>query len=166
MVRALLLLAILLSTSGVRADDTCPAPDLAPLVAELTAWIADNSALDTTGIETMPPHIVFCAPQDHLAYGGGELIVEKDMLAAYDLTARRIYLVEPWDITAPRAISILLHELVHAAQFDSLEWDCSQAAEWQAYRLQAVWLAEQGMVAGFDWADIALRSLCPSEVHP
>lgn len=166
MMRALLLCALLLGPLALRADDTCPAPDLGPLVADLTAWIADNSALDTTAISTMPPQIVFCAPQDHLAYGGGELIVEKDMLAAYDLTARRIYLVEPWDITAPRAISTLLHELVHAAQFDSLEWDCTQAAEWQAYRLQADWLAEQGIEAGFDWAAIALRSLCPSEVHP
>jgi len=166
MARALLLLAILLSTSGARADDTCPAPELAPLIADLAAWIADNSTLDTAGLETMPPEVVFCAPQDHIAYAGGELIVEKDLLAAYDLTARRIYLVEPWDIADPLAIATLLHELVHAAQFDSLEWDCQQAAEWQAYRLQAAWLGQQGIDPGFDWAAIALRSLCPSEVHP
>jgi hypothetical protein len=166
MARALLLLAMLLSASGARADGPCPAPELASLVADLTAWIETNSALDTAGIATRPPEIMLCAPQDTLAYGGASLIVEDDMLAAYDRSSRRIYLVEWWDISAPRAIAALLHELVHAAQFDTLEWDCHQAAEWQAYRLQAKWLAEQGIDAGFDWGTIALRSLCPSGVHP
>jgi hypothetical protein len=165
MTRALLFALLALATP-LRAEEACPMPDLAPLVAELTGWISSHSDLDTKRLAAVTPEIVFCAPQDHVSYAGGELLVDDGLLAAYDLAARRIYLVAPWDARDPRNVSTLLHELVHAAQFDSHAWDCAQASEWQAYQLQAEWLAEHGSDAGFDWPAIALQSLCPSDVHP
>lgn len=167
MMRALAFAGLLgLAACPASADDTCPAFDLDALIDDLSTWIAGHSDLRTDRLRAVVPDIIFCAPHDHVAYDDGELIVEDDMLAAYDLAARRIYLVEPWQASDPRAVSTLLHELVHAAQFDSREWECAQATEWQAYQLQAAWLAEHGIETEYDWAAIALRSLCPSEVHP
>jgi len=39
-------------------------------------------------------------------------------------------------------------------------------AEWEAYKLQEAWLAEQGLASGFDWPQIFLLSRCPWDVHP
>lgn len=136
------------------------------MVEELADWISGHSELQTSRLLAVTPEVIFCAPHEHVAYGGGELIVEEDTLAAYDLAARRIYLVEPWSLEDPRDVSVLLHELVHAAQFDSRAWDCPQQTEWQAYRLQAEWLAGRGIEAGFNWTAIALQSLCPPDAHP
>lgn len=61
---------------------------------------------------------------------------------------------------------MLLHELVHAAQFDVRDWDCPQSAEWQADARQAAWLAEQRIDTGFGWTAILIRSICPNDVHP
>jgi hypothetical protein len=61
---------------------------------------------------------------------------------------------------------VLLHELVHAVQFDNRSWDCLGAPEWQAYKMQEAWLAEHGISADFDWLLIYMQSRCPRDIHP
>ena len=51
-----------------------------------------------------------------------------------------------WDASEPRVVSFLVHELVHHAQFSSgRSYACHNAKEWEAYKLQNLWLAEQGL---------------------
>ncbi len=64
-------------------------------------------------------------------------------------------------------MSTLLHELVHLAQFEAREWACPGEAEWEAYKLQAEWLEEQGVEAPFNWVRIQMFSRCRvRDLHP
>ncbi len=68
----------------------------------------------------------------------------------------------PWRDSDVRDVSTLLHDI----QFSSHPWPCQCQAEWEAYKLQEAWLAEQGPSSGFDWPQIFLLSRCPRDVHP
>ncbi|MBY0427735.1 MAG: hypothetical protein K2Q32_00775 [Alphaproteobacteria bacterium] len=51
-----------------------------------------------------------------------------------------------WDAGEPRVVSFLVHELVHHAQLASgRSYACHNAKEWEAYKLQNLWLAEHGL---------------------
>lgn len=50
-----------------------------------------------------------------------------------------------WDEESVRSTSYLVHELVHHAQlFSGKKYPCNNAKEYEAYRLQNAWLAQQG----------------------
>ena len=175
--RRLLPLALCLSlaTPAGAADDppsaVCPgfvAPKEVPaaLVADLLAWIGGNSGYGIPPAELPPLEVSFCLPGSVVPYEGAELLVQPDLRGVYDLQAGRIYLVLPWSATSPRDVSVLLHELIHHVQFASRSWPCPQAAEWEAYRLQAQWLEAQELEPGFDWFQIWRLSRCPGSVHP
>lgn len=85
----------------------------------------------------------------------------------YAATTATIYLVRPWSPRDPRDVSVLLHELVHHRQVTARHWYCDTAQEWDAYKLQERWLAEQGLDAGFYWPAILLEASCtPRDIHP
>ena len=154
-----------------KGDTIAPLEDNAPtlpadLVPGLLHWIARATDYEITNSLANPPSIAFCAKGDVILYESGLITVPHDLRAAYDLVEERILLVRPWDPDNPRDRSALLHELIHHVQLKNRIWECPQAPEWQAYKLQEAWLAEQGIEAEFDWLAIYIRSKCPRDIHP
>lgn len=169
---ALLLLAALYAglaaAPAARAqapEADCPLPS-DELTASLVRWIGARAGYEVAPVLADPPEIGFCEAGDPIPYGADTLFVEPHERGFYDRANRRITLVLPWSESAPRDVAVLLHELVHDIQFLNRSWDCPAATEWEAYSLQARWLGEQGIDTDFDWAQIALHSRCPGEVHP
>lgn len=147
---------------------TCPDPlrlaAAQALVPELLVWIAAHSDYEP-GLTPLPD-IAFCRAGERVPYEGAWIIADEALRGAYDVAARRIWLALPWDDADARAVSTLLHELVHHLQFTQRTWSCDAAAEWEAYRLQHLWLAERGIASGFDLPQIRLMSRCQTDVHP
>jgi len=161
------LLALVLA-SAAQAVPSCPLATPAAMADDripgLLSWIETHSPYRAG---TLPlPRVSFCDPGETIPYEGHEALVYPQLRAAYDLKADRIYLVRPWSVYDAHDLSVLLHELVHYLQFQAHSWPCPQAAEWEAYQLQAAWLAEKGINAGFDWTQIGLMSRCPRDMHP
>jgi hypothetical protein len=167
--RTALIAALVLVLSGPgSAGETCAPGDGAPhlpagLLDDLVGWIALHTMYDVGATWRDPPEIVFCAVGEIIAYEGRDLLVDPALRAAYDLPARRIHLVEPWSADGLVDRSILLHELIHDVQLLNRDWDCLAAPEWEAYRLQDLWLQEQGVILPFDWPAIRRLSQCPGE---
>lgn len=136
------------------------------IVAELITWIGANTDFDIGSSLADPPAISFCDVGETIHYETADVVVDAPLAAAYDLIERRVFLVRPWDPSNPDDLFTLLHELTHDVQFLNREWPCTQAPEWQAYKLQERWLAEQGIAAQFDWLQIYVASKCRREIHP
>jgi hypothetical protein len=67
-------------------------------------------------------------------------------LAVYDQDSRTIHMAHDWDGHGEIDRSVLLHALLHHVQPHPAESDrCHHAREAEAYRLQALWLSEQGI---------------------
>ncbi len=171
---ALVLGLILLLGDGSAAaepvDPDCVAPGASPAPAVtrsaldgLIGWIALKTDYDLSVVYSHPPEIVFCQVGEIVDYEAEGLIVDEVLAAAYDLSRRRIYLVQPWTAEEPFDLSVLLHELIHAVQLDNRDWPCPGAPEWEAYRLQSLWLRERGIAVKFDWSAIYKLSRCPLE---
>lgn len=140
------------------------APD-ASVIEDLVRWIGRHTHYDISRTLANAPEISFCSAGDVIAYESNDLLVDEKLKAAYDLKSRRIFLVLPWTASRGEDLSVLLHELIHDVQLHNRTWECSQQTEWEAYRLQAAWLAENGIEANFNWAEILIRSRCLGE-HP
>lgn len=162
---------ILLQTSGAESDVaidrdcTLPMSSAAPVVTRseldrVIGWIALRTDYDLSLVYRDPPEIVFCQVGEMVDYETEGLLVDELLAAAYDLSRRRIYLVQPWTAEDPFDLSVLLHELIHAAQLDNRDWPCPGAPEWEAYTLQALWLRERGVFPNFDWKAIYRLSQC------
>ena len=136
------------------------------LVLELLDWIEANSIYDVSAIRRNPPKISFCRGQEMIRYEGKEILVDDILMAAFDKSARVIFLVEPWSADNPFNVATLLHELIHAVQLRESNWLCDQQTEWQAYKLQEAWLQDRDLDPEFNWAQIFLLSRCPRDVHP
>jgi hypothetical protein len=68
------------------------------------------------------------------------------LLAFYDAETGTIRLARDWDAADPIHQSVLLHALLHHAQTVSAQtYRCQHACESETYRLQALWLAQQGI---------------------
>jgi hypothetical protein len=80
----------------------------------------------------------------------------------YDPANATIYLVEPWSPENPHDASVLLHELVHHRQHSLTDWECPNAQERPAYRLQDRWLSERGLDAHINRFMVLMISRCPS----
>ena len=133
------------------------------LIQELLAWIGAATGYDT-GIE--PPEIAFCNTGDCIPYSTDTLTVDETLNGAYDWLNTRIILVRPWDANRPLDVSVLLHELVHHVQLANRTFECTAATEWEAYKLQADYLAQHGIASGFNWSQIYLQSNCRPDAHP
>ncbi len=131
----------------------------------LIGWIALKTDYDLSAVYRHPPEIVFCGIGEIVDYETDVLLVDEVLAAAYDLSRRRIYLVEPWTAEEPFDLSVLLHELIHAVQLENRDWPCLGAPEWEAYALQSLWLRERGIMLSFDWSTIYKLSQCPTETR-
>ena len=150
--------------SGAFLQQAINPPDPA-LVIQLIGWIADHLDYDMSRLKPAPPTIRFCVVGETIHYEGRDLLVEDNLRAAYDRSARVIQLVAPWDADKLEDQSVLLHELIHDVQLQSRTWDCPQQPEYEAYQMQAEWLQEHGLAVPFDLAQIFIRSRCPRP-HP
>ena len=143
-----------------RADPGTIQPDL---VIDLLGWIAASTNYDTS---SEPPEITFSQIGDTIPYDSGTAVISDTLHGAYDPLNSRIILVRPWDVADPRDLSVLLHELVHHVQLTNRSYECPQAPEWEAYKLQAAYLTENGIASEFDWLQIYFLSKCPRDIHP
>lgn len=159
----LLFLFVLLPGTAPACPSVIPAPRATALEPELMAWITSHT--DYRRPAGPLPEVVFCRSGEVIDYEGRHIRVDRHLHAAYDLRERRIFLVRPWSPDDLRDRSALLHELTHYVQFAARRWPCPEAAEWEAYQLQAAWLAEQGVDAEFDWTQIRLMARCPPDTH-
>jgi hypothetical protein len=84
----------------------------------------------------------------------------------YDAQSLTIYLVKPWSPDNPHDVSVLLHELVHHRQQIARNWECPNAQEFPAYRLQDKWLADHGLKAQVNWLAVLIESSCRArDIH-
>ena len=143
-----------------------PPHEYTPLIRELVKWIGDHTEYDISRTLNEPPEVSFCNAGTKIIYEGEEIIVDPLIRAAYDTRLRRINLVLPWDASNIRHRSRLLHELIHDVQFLNRGLNCRYEPEWQAYKLQELWLAGHGLESGFNWVQIFLLSRCPRDIHP
>jgi hypothetical protein len=154
----------------LEADDkktrlTCDQLD-PQLFDSLMDWIEENTSYDVSMTRIDPPSINWCHVGDSIDYEGDQVLVEPDLIAAYDSVRREILLVRPWNSADARDQSVLLHELIHDVQSANREWYCQQQPEWEAYHLQDKWLAEHGLESSFDWLYIYFLSRCLRDHHP
>jgi len=69
-----------------------------------------------------------------------------DVVALYVDVSRTIYLRQGWNTSAPSALSVVVHEMVHHLQnVAEMKFACPQAREKLAYDAQDRWLAQFGM---------------------
>lgn len=148
------------------ALDQPPALPSETLIADLLRWIGGATGYDITAALAKPPEIDFCITGEVIPYEDDIMTVPDDLRAAYDWPNRRILLVRPWTADDPRDRAALLHELIHHVQLLNRSYECPQAPEWEAYKLQEAWLAENRIEAGFDWLVIYMASRCPRDHHP
>lgn len=135
-------------------------------IVDLLEWIGRHTEYDISKALLDPPTVSFCEPGAVIAYEGKSFVVPDKLKAAYDEKRRQIFLVTPWSGSSSMDLSALLHELIHDVQFMNRTWSCQREAEWEAYKLQELWLAEQGEVSGFNWVQILISSRCHRDVHP
>lgn len=84
----------------------------------------------------------------------------------YDPDRSEILLVRPWDRRDAGDVAVLLHELAHHRQAPH-HWYCRAAQELPAYRLQELWLREQGQSLDANWVAVVLDAGCtPRDIHP
>jgi len=136
------------------------------LITDLLNWIGGNTDYDVASSLAHPPTVSFCNTGETLVYEGDHVAVPSDLRGAYDWPATRVLLARPWAAESLRDQSVLLHELGHHVQLQNRRYSCLQEPEWQAYKLQEAWLAEQGIASGFDWLVIYMASRCPRDHHP
>lgn len=165
-----MLVAGLIQATQAQCDRLPPASpeenNLTAIVTELLRWIGRNSDYDVTAFVDDPPEVSFCDPGETLVYEGRPIAVHEPVKGIYDIEIQRITLVRPWSRKDLLNISTLLHELVHHVQYESREWACWHATEWEAYKLQERWLRERGIDPGFNWVEIYLLSRCtPRDIH-
>ena len=51
--------------------------------------------------------------------------------------------------------------VIHDVQYLDRGWVCEEEPEWEAYKLQEVWLAELGVLSGFNWTHILMTDIAP-----
>lgn len=136
------------------------------VVEKLLKWIGRNTEYDVSGALRRAPKIRFVRARQKIQYEGTSIIIDIKLKAAYDSSNRIIFLVEPWAPSNIRNLSSLVHELIHDVQFLNRDWPCSHAPEWEAYKLQEMWLGERGIDPHYNWFQIQLRSRCRNDIHP
>jgi hypothetical protein len=131
----------------------------ASFVAPLMQWVSMRMSVP---VQSLP--IVFVS-RARLVEKIGDPLRQAARQAA---VARALYVPgevviddEFWDESDTRTISFLVHELVHHAQLVSgRPYACQNAKEWEAYKLQNMWLSENGLAPAVDEKWIAHMSDC------
>jgi hypothetical protein len=108
----------------------------------LAAWIIEQTHWSS---RELPP-IRFVPAAEMRKVLSSEEAIDLKMEAFYSEKDHSIYLLDSWRSDNLRDRSILLHELVHHLQYlNHVKELCPGEAEFQAFRLQADWLGEQGV---------------------
>jgi hypothetical protein len=132
-------------------------PPIAALVKELENWLDREGRYKRRNI----PVTVRIVEAEVLPSADKMPGVQSFALRGYyDPSSATIYLFEPWSVLNPYDVSVLLHELVHHRQHSLPYWECPNAQERPAYRLQEHWLRERGLDAHFNWLAVLLLSRC------
>ncbi|NDE90243.1 MAG: hypothetical protein EB059_03770 [Alphaproteobacteria bacterium] len=131
----------------------------ASFVAPLMQWVSARMSIPVTNLP--------------IVYVSRERLIEKigdpqRQAAQQAAIARALYVPgevvmddEFWDAGDARTVSFLVHELVHHAQLvGGRPYACNNAKEWEAYKLQNMWLAEHGLPSAVDERWIAHMSNC------
>ncbi|SLN11521.1 hypothetical protein ROJ8625_00268 [Roseivivax jejudonensis] len=144
--------------------DWAQAGSMTALVSTLEAWLDAQSPWPR---RAAAPDVRLLSPWQAAARRGATASVQRGRLRGlYDPDRAEILLVRPWDPRSAEDVSVLLHELVHHRQAPH-HWYCPAAQELPAYRLQAGWLADQGLEADVNWIAVALDAGCtPRDIHP
>ncbi|MEM7541587.1 MAG: DUF6647 family protein [Pseudomonadota bacterium] len=82
---------------------------------------------------------------NQLAYGNATRLSQHRILGLYDFEQHTIYIAEELDLNAARGRSILLHELVHHAQFSSKQFTSMSgdaSLEPMAYQIESLYLSD------------------------
>lgn len=131
-------------------------PSIAALVSELENWLDRESRYKRRNI----PVTVRIVGADDLPSAMMPGVQGFALRGYYDPSSATIYLFEPWSHGNPFDVSVLLHELVHHRQHSLTYWECPNAQERPAYRLQDHWLRERGLDAHFNWFAVLMLSRC------
>lgn len=126
-------------------------------VVPLMQWVEREMGTTTP----IMPEVIASRSQFFNILGGMAARVAGRPQALYK--AGKIYLnSDRWDPEDPMQVSLLVHELVHHAQYFSRgKWPCSNAKEEQAYTLQNKWLEMNGYAPFVNVAWIKRVSSCP-----
>ena len=136
----------------LRAETTLVPPSI---VAPLMQWVSVRMSVPVAALpavyasrERMIQKIGDPQRQSALAralYVPGEVVIDDQF----------------WDAGDTRVVSFLVHELVHHAQLASgRSYACHNAKEWEAYKLQNLWLAEHGLPAAVEEKWITTMADC------
>lgn len=149
--------------------------DAGALLGALMVWISENS--DLRRVQTVP-RIKFSASEEMVALQSAELAgwrvatprtashaEEHTVTAVYDSATGTIHLPADWTGETPGQLSILVHEFVHHLQHaNAMKFECPQAREAGAYRVQQKWLALFGRDLesefGVDAFTLLVRTKC------
>jgi hypothetical protein len=107
------------------------------LMVSLMAWIAVTTDLPVID----PPELMVGATAVRPSLSP----LAPHLLALYDEDTSCILLARDWDEADPIDRSVLLHALLHHVQAAAAAQRCDGVREAEAYRLQALWLSQQGI---------------------
>ncbi len=130
------LLVLVCGAAPVAALDLAPPVNLCAIAAELAPEVTR-----LTGYATGPtcPEIAFTLPARAASATG------KDRAGEYNFDTRAIGLAADLDMSGAYGRSILLHEMVHAAQHRAgKDPECRAELEYEAYMAQATYLRAHG----------------------
>lgn len=166
------ILAIFLTLPPARAEldvvgarTTGEATAVRKMAAALDSWIDAYSAYPPA--PGPGPRIVLVAPGAMASISAHARHFGRLTRGAYDPATGTIYLQRPWTASNVQDRGVLLHELIHHRQVHARHWICSQAMEWDAYKLQQTFVAEGGEDLRVNWIAVVLDSSCaPRDHHP
>jgi len=126
-----------------------------PMLKAIVAWLANNFGLRHTDAL---PAVRLVSPQKITAFRFTGILSDdpalaaelprgqREVVAAFDQSAKTIYLPEGWAGASPAELSVLVHEMVHHLQNEErTRFECPQAAERLAYAAQDKWLSLFGL---------------------
>lgn len=163
---------VLMSAMPARAQSSGPQKTIAPCESPLNdrksyveatkqahvliAWIVAQT--HWTSHETPPIRLISSGEiqKRYAAEAPAAFRIE----AFYSEKDHTVYLPDSWHPNTLRDRSILLHELVHHLQYlNHVKVTCESEYEFQAFKLQAAWLSEQGVEYPLDLMAVNPRAV-------
>lgn len=136
----------------LRAETTVVPPSF---VAPLMQWVSVRMSVPVNAL----PMVV--ASRERMVEKIGDPQRQSALARALYVPGEVVIDDQFWDASEPRVVSFLVHELVHHAQYASgRSYACHNAKEWEAYKLQNMWLAEHGLPAAVEEKWIATMADC------
>ncbi|MEM7467880.1 MAG: DUF6647 family protein, partial [Pseudomonadota bacterium] len=137
------------------------------IVYQLLAWISAQDISVSTLLQS--PKVERSTPRQMLRMAFGEDMPasmkasELKVFGLYNFKNETVYLLNEIQLDTIRGRAVLVHELVHYAQYRDGENNrvrCVNELETLAYELEAKYLAEYGVQPDFDHHDVEQLSTC------